>query len=43
LLPLPAAAVELTAQDLAGIEAALPQITVVGERYPASLQQRVDR
>ncbi|HEV3105011.1 MAG TPA: aldo/keto reductase [Trinickia sp.] len=38
-----AVAVELTADDLATIEAALQQIQVIGERYPASLQQRVDR
>ncbi|WP_031356658.1 aldo/keto reductase [Caballeronia sordidicola] len=38
-----AAAVELSAGDLAAIEAALQQITVVGDRYPAHLQKRVDR
>jgi aryl-alcohol dehydrogenase-like predicted oxidoreductase len=38
-----AAAVVLTAADLAEIEAALKAIKVVGERYPAHLQQRVDR
>lgn len=38
-----AAEVELTAEDLAAIESALAQITVAGERYPAHLQQRVDR
>ena len=38
-----AAAVELSADDLSAIEAALRQITVVGDRYPAHLQQRVDR
>ncbi|WP_431825840.1 aldo/keto reductase [Burkholderia sp. F1] len=38
-----AAAVELTTDDLAAIEAALTQIRIVGERYPAHLQQRVDR
>ncbi|MFM0311512.1 aldo/keto reductase [Paraburkholderia sp. RL17-383-BIF-A] len=38
-----AAAVELSAADLAAIEAALKQIKVVGDRYPAHLQQRVDR
>jgi aryl-alcohol dehydrogenase-like predicted oxidoreductase len=38
-----AVAVELTADDLATIEVALQQIQVIGERYPASLQQRVDR
>jgi aryl-alcohol dehydrogenase-like predicted oxidoreductase len=37
-----AAAVELSATDLAAIEAALRQIKVVGDRYPAHLQQRVD-
>jgi aryl-alcohol dehydrogenase-like predicted oxidoreductase len=38
-----AAAVELSADDLVAIEAALKQIKVVGDRYPAHLQQRVDR
>jgi len=38
-----AAEVVLTADDLAAIEAALQQIRIVGERYPAHLQQRVDR
>ena len=38
-----AAALELSAGDLSAIEAALRQITVVGDRYPAHLQQRVDR
>ncbi|WP_423382252.1 aldo/keto reductase [Burkholderia sp. LMG 32019] len=38
-----AAAVVLTADDLAAIETALQQVTIVGERYPAHLQQRVDR
>ncbi|RXV68789.1 aldo/keto reductase [Burkholderia stabilis] len=38
-----AAAVVLTADDLAAIEAALQQVRIVGERYPASFQQRVDR
>jgi aryl-alcohol dehydrogenase-like predicted oxidoreductase len=38
-----AAAVELAADDLAAIEAALQQIKVAGDRYPAHLQQRVDR
>ncbi|MFJ1259962.1 aldo/keto reductase [Cupriavidus sp. CuC1] len=38
-----AAALELSADDLLAIEAALRQITVVGDRYPAHLQQRVDR
>jgi aryl-alcohol dehydrogenase-like predicted oxidoreductase len=38
-----AASVELTADDLARIEAALSQITVQGARYPASLQARVGR
>ena len=36
-------AVELSAGDLAAIETALKQITVVGDRYPAHLQKRVDR
>ena len=38
-----AAAVELSAEDLSAIEAALRQNKVVGDRYPAHLQQRVDR
>jgi aryl-alcohol dehydrogenase-like predicted oxidoreductase len=38
-----AAAVELSAGDLAAIEAALKQIKIVGDRYPAQWQQRVDR
>ncbi|HEV3430494.1 MAG TPA: aldo/keto reductase [Paraburkholderia sp.] len=37
-----AAAVSLTAAELASIEAALAAIKVVGERYPAHIQQRVD-
>jgi aryl-alcohol dehydrogenase-like predicted oxidoreductase len=38
-----AAAVVLNAADLAAIETALEQIRIVGERYPAALQQRIDR
>jgi aryl-alcohol dehydrogenase-like predicted oxidoreductase len=38
-----AAAVELNAADGAAIEAALAQITVVGDRYPAHLQRHVNR
>jgi aryl-alcohol dehydrogenase-like predicted oxidoreductase len=38
-----AATVELSADDLSAIEAALRAIKVVGDRYPAHLQQRVDR
>ncbi|AOI96124.1 MULTISPECIES: aldo/keto reductase [Burkholderia] len=38
-----AAAVVLTTDELSAIETALRQITIVGERYPAQLQQRVDR
>ncbi|SEB15325.1 aldo/keto reductase [Paraburkholderia sartisoli] len=38
-----AAAIDLSADDLAAIEVALHQITVVGERYPAHMQQRIDR
>jgi aryl-alcohol dehydrogenase-like predicted oxidoreductase len=38
-----AAALELSAADLSAIEAALQQIEVVGERYPAQFQQRIDR
>ncbi|VWD48520.1 aldo/keto reductase [Burkholderia contaminans] len=38
-----AAAVVLTADDLAAIETALQQIRIVGERYPAHFQQHIDR
>ncbi|AOJ88552.1 aldehyde oxidase [Burkholderia sp. MSMB0856] len=38
-----AAAVVLTTDELSAIEMALRQITIVGERYPAQFQQRVDR
>jgi aryl-alcohol dehydrogenase-like predicted oxidoreductase len=38
-----AAQVVLTNADLAAIETALEQIRIVGERYPAALQQRIDR
>lgn len=38
-----AAAVVLTADDLAAIETALQQVRIVGERYPAQFQQRIDR
>jgi aryl-alcohol dehydrogenase-like predicted oxidoreductase len=38
-----AAAVELTPADLSAIEQALREVKVVGDRYPAHLQQRVDR
>ncbi|KAF1054342.1 MAG: Aldo-keto reductase IolS [Stenotrophomonas maltophilia] len=38
-----AAELLLTPSDLAVIDAALQQIEIVGERYPAHLQQRVDR
>ncbi|WP_425318045.1 aldo/keto reductase [Pseudomonas nitroreducens] len=38
-----AAALALDSTDLAAIEAALRQIEIVGERYPAHLQQRVGR
>lgn len=37
------AAIELTAQDLQDIEAALADVTVQGDRYPAHLQARVGR
>ena len=40
---LAAAEVDLTTDDLRTIEAALSVITVEGERYPASLQARVNR
>lgn len=38
-----AAALELSADDLSAIEAALRPIEVAGDRYPAQWQQRVDR
>jgi aryl-alcohol dehydrogenase-like predicted oxidoreductase len=38
-----AAAIQLSAADLAAIESALAQVTVVGDRYPAHLQQRINR
>ncbi len=38
-----AAGVELTSEDLRSIENAVSQVTVQGDRYPAHLQQRVDR
>jgi aryl-alcohol dehydrogenase-like predicted oxidoreductase len=38
-----AASVELTAEELRSIEAALSQVAVQGDRYPAHLQQRVGR
>ena len=38
-----AASVELGEQDLSAIDAALRQIPIAGDRYPAHLQQRVDR
>ena len=38
-----AATLVLDSTDLAAIEAALRQIEIVGERYPAHLQQRVGR
>jgi aryl-alcohol dehydrogenase-like predicted oxidoreductase len=38
-----AASVELTSPDLLAIESALQQIQIVGDRYPAQLQQRVGR
>ncbi len=38
-----AAAVKLTAADLKQIEEALAGVEVTGDRYPAHLQQRVDR
>ncbi|MHA6820990.1 aldo/keto reductase [Ralstonia pseudosolanacearum] len=37
------AAVALTPADLSAIKAALAQIIVAGDRYPAHLQQRVGR
>jgi pyridoxine 4-dehydrogenase len=38
-----ATAVDLKAQDLSAIEGALRDVTITGDRYPAHLQQRVDR
>jgi aryl-alcohol dehydrogenase-like predicted oxidoreductase len=38
-----AAGVELTPDDLRDIESAVSRVTVQGDRYPAHLQQRVDR
>ncbi len=38
-----AAEVELSARDLADLDSALGQIAIVGDRYPAHLQQRVGR
>lgn len=38
-----AANIQLTAADLGAIESALQHIQIVGDRYPAHLQQRVDR
>jgi aryl-alcohol dehydrogenase-like predicted oxidoreductase len=38
-----AADLRLSSDDLAGIEAALAQVTVQGDRYPAHLQARVGR
>ena len=35
--------VVLTADDFAAIETALQQITIVGDRYPAHFQPRIDR
>ncbi len=36
-------AVELTASDLAAIEAALQRVQIAGDRYPRHLQQHVGR
>jgi pyridoxine 4-dehydrogenase len=38
-----AAAVELSADNLAAIESALQHVQIAGERYPAHMQQRIDR
>jgi len=38
-----AAGVELTPGDLAAIDTAAAQITVVGDRYPEAMQQMIDR
>jgi pyridoxine 4-dehydrogenase len=38
-----AASIELSVLDLPAIEQALVDIQVVGDRYPAHLQPRVDR
>ena len=40
---LAAADLRLSSEDLAQIEAALSQVTVQGDRYPADLQARVGR
>ncbi|MFD1560169.1 aldo/keto reductase [Paraburkholderia silviterrae] len=38
-----AAAVALSADDMTAVESALRDIRIVGERYPAHMQQRIDR
>ena len=38
-----AANIELSAEDLSSIKSAVSQVTVQGDRYPAHLQQRVNR
>lgn len=38
-----AAAVALSADDMTAVESALRDIQIVGERYPAHMQQRIDR
>lgn len=38
-----AASIVLSAEDLQQIDTALRGIAIVGDRYPADLQQRVDR
>jgi aryl-alcohol dehydrogenase-like predicted oxidoreductase len=35
--------VDLAADDLAAITSAVPEITVVGERYPEAVQRMLDR
>ena len=38
-----AAAVELTSGDLAEIDCAASEVTIVGDRYPAELEQKTNR
>ena len=38
-----AAAVELTSGDLAEIDRAASEVTIVGDRYPAELEQKTNR
>jgi aryl-alcohol dehydrogenase-like predicted oxidoreductase len=38
-----AAAVELTSADLADIDSAASEVSIVGDRYPAELEQKTNR